>query len=75
MVLLKISLPPEIQAMLNDAAIKDGEAETKQFHSAVAAHGRAKKELQQAQLVRFNLYSAWWVFLNQTSTRKQAGAW
>ena len=59
------SLPPELQAMVNDVCIKDGQTETKQMHSAVAAHGRAKKELQQAQLARFHLHAAWRGFLSQ----------
>jgi len=38
-------------------------AETKQMHHAVTAHGKAKKELQQAQLARLNLHAAWRGFL------------
>lgn len=59
------TLPPEVQAMVNDAAIKDGQNETKQMHSAVAAHGRAKRDLQQAQLAHFHLHAAWRGFLTQ----------
>ena len=59
------ALPQELQALLNDAAIRDGQAETKQMHAAVAAHGRAKKELQHAHLARYNLHAAWRGFLTQ----------
>ena len=59
------TLPPEVQAMLNDAEMKDGHAETKQLHSAVAAHGRAKRDLQQARLAHFHLHAAWRGFLTQ----------
>ena len=59
------ALPPEVQALVNESALKDGQTETRQLHSAVAAHGRAKRELQQAQLARHNLHAAWRGFLNQ----------
>ena len=59
------TLPPELQALVNDALIKDGQIETKQLHSAVAAHGRARRDLQQAQLAHFHLHSAWRGFLTQ----------
>lgn len=65
------SLPAELQAMVNDVAMKDGQSETKQMHSAVAAHGRAKKEFQQAQLARFNLHAAWRGFLSQAVAQWQ----
>ena len=65
------SLPAELQAMVNDVAMKDGQTETKQMHSAVTAHGRAKKELQQAQLARFNLHAAWRGFLSQAVAQWQ----
>eukprot|EP00435_Cladocopium_sp_Y103_P050690 s495_g15.t1 len=64
-------LPPEVQAIINDAAMKDSQQETKKMHSAVAAHGRARKELQQAQLARHNLHSAWKSFLGQAVTQWQ----
>lgn len=51
--------------MVNEAAIKEGQQQTKQLHALVAAHGRARKELQQAQLARFNLHTAWRSFLSQ----------
>ena len=63
------TLPPELQAMVNDAAMKDGQNETKQLHSAVAAHGRAKRDLQQAQLAHFHLHAAWRGFLTQAVTQ------
>ena len=59
------TLPSEVQAMMSDAALKDGQNETKQMHSAVAAHGRAKRDLQQAQLAHFHLHAAWRGFLTQ----------
>ena len=59
------TLPPELQSMVNDAAIKEGQQQTKQLHAVVAAHGRARKELQQAQLARYNLHTAWKGFLSQ----------
>lgn len=65
------SLPPEIQSMVNEAAIKEGQQQTKQLHAVVAAHGRARKELQQAQLARFNLHNAWRGFLSQAVAQWQ----
>eukprot|EP00435_Cladocopium_sp_Y103_P046155 s216_g13.t1 len=66
------TLPSEVQAIVNEVALKDSQQETKQLHSAVAAHGRARKELQQAQLARHNLHSAWKSFLGQAVTQWQA---
>jgi len=65
------TLPPELQNMVNEAAIKEGQQETKQLHAVVAAHGRARKELQQAQLARFHLHNAWRGFLSQAVTQWQ----
>eukprot|EP00435_Cladocopium_sp_Y103_P042148 s3646_g11.t1 len=65
------ALPPEVQAIVNEAAMKDSQIETKQLHSAVAAHGRARKELQQAQLARHNLHTAWKGFLGHAVTQWQ----
>ena len=62
------ALPPELQTMVNEAAIKEGQMQTKHLHALVAAHGRARKELQQAQLARFNLHTAWKGFLSQAVT-------
>ena len=53
------TLPPELQAFVSEAAQKESQQETKQMHHAVTAHGKAKKELQQAQLARLNLHAAW----------------
>eukprot|EP00435_Cladocopium_sp_Y103_P030710 s1969_g7.t1 len=64
-------LPPEVQAIVQDAAMKDSQQETKKMHSAVAAHGRARKELQQAQLARHNLHTAWKGFLGHAVTQWQ----
>ena len=55
--------------MVNEAAIKEGQQQTKQLHAVVAAHGRARKELQQAQLARFHLHNAWRGFLSQAVTQ------
>lgn len=63
------TLPPDLQALVSDAAMKEGQEETKQLHSAVAAHGRAKRELQQAQLAHFHLHAAWRGFLTQAVTQ------
>jgi len=65
------ALPPELQSMVNEAAIKEGQQQTKQLHAVVAAHGRARKELQQAQLARFHLHNAWRGFLSQAVTQWQ----
>eukprot|EP00435_Cladocopium_sp_Y103_P025498 s1969_g6.t1 len=65
-------LPPEVQAIVNEVALKDGQHETKQLHSAVAAHGRARKELQHAQLARHNLHAAWRNFLGQAVSQWQS---
>ncbi|CAL1143827.1 unnamed protein product [Cladocopium goreaui] len=65
------TLPPEVQNMVNEAAIKEGQQQTKQLHAVVAAHGRARKELQQAQLARFQLHNAWRGFLSQAVTQWQ----
>jgi signal transduction histidine kinase len=64
-------LPPELQNMVNDAAIKEGQQQTKQLHAVVTAHGKARKELQQAQLARYNLHNAWRSFLSQAVTQWQ----
>lgn len=64
-------LPPELQNMVNDAAIKEGQQQTKQLHAVVTAHGKARKELQQAQLARYNLHNAWRGFLSQAVTQWQ----
>lgn len=63
------ALPPDLQALVSDAAMKEGQEETKQLHSAVAAHGRAKRDLQQAQLAHFHLHAAWRGFLTQAVTQ------
>ena len=64
-------LPPELQNMVNDAAIKEGQQQTKQLHAVVTAHGKARKELQQAQLARYDLHNAWRSFLSQAVTQWQ----
>lgn len=62
------TLPPELQTMVNEAAIKEGQQQTKHLHAVVAVHGKARKGLQQAQLARFNLHTAWRGFLSQAVT-------
>ena len=57
------SLPPEVQALMSTVAQKESQNETKQLHSAVTAHGKAKKELQAAQMARYNLHASWRTFL------------
>eukprot|EP00435_Cladocopium_sp_Y103_P075511 s29_g59.t1 len=64
-------LPEDIQAMVQDVNIRAGQQETKQLHSAVTAHGKAKKELQEAQHARINLHSAWRTFLTQSAAQWQ----
>ena len=63
------ALPPEVQSLLNEAAIKDGQQQTKHLHAVVAAHDRARKELQQAQLARFNPHTAWRGFPSHAVTQ------
>ena len=41
------------------------------LHSAVAAHGKAKRELHEAQAARMNLHSAWRRFLAQSAQQWQ----
>ena len=57
------SLPQELQTLMNSVAQKENQNETKQLHSAVTAHGKAKKELQAAQMARYNLHASWRTFL------------
>ena len=40
--------------------------ETKLLHAAVTQHGRARKEVQEAQAARFNMHSVWRNFLSQS---------
>ena len=65
------TLPEEVQTMLQDVSIKTGQQETKILHSAVTTHGRAKKELQEAQIERANLHAAWRKFLTQSAEQWQ----
>ena len=57
--------------MLQDVNMRTGQQETKLLHSAVTAHGRAKKELQEAQIERANLHTAWRKFLAQSAEQWQ----
>ena len=64
-------LPPDVQVLLQEAAIPSGQQETKQLHSAVAAHGKAKRELQEAQAARMNLHASLRQFLSQFAVQWQ----
>ena len=64
-------LPPDVQALVQEATILSGQQETKQLHSAVAAHGKAKRELQEAQASRYNLHASWRQFLAQSAVQWQ----
>ena len=57
--------------MIQEVTAKSGQQETKLLHSAVTAHGRAKKDLQEAQIERANLHSAWRKFLSQSAEQWQ----
>lgn len=65
------ALPEELQTMLQDVNLKASQQETKLLHSAVATHGRAKKELQEAQIARANLHASWRKFLTQSAQQWQ----
>eukprot|EP00435_Cladocopium_sp_Y103_P038123 s976_g10.t1 len=64
-------LPEDIQSLVQNVNIRTGQQETKMLHSAVTAHGKAKRELQEAQLARTNLHSAWRAFLTQSAAQWQ----
>ena len=57
--------------MLQDVNLRTGQQETKLLHSAVSAHGKAKKELYEAQLARVNLHSSWRRFLADSAVQWQ----
>ena len=65
------ALPEELQNVLQEVTSKSGQQETKLLHSAVTAHGRAKKDLQEAQIERANLHTAWRKFLSQSAEQWQ----
>ena len=49
-----------------DVSIRAGQQETKQLHAAVSQHGRAKREIADAQAARLNMHVAWKNFLSQS---------
>ena len=57
--------------MLQDVSLRSGQQETKLLHSAVSAHGKAKKELYEAELARVNLHSSWRRFLADSAVQWQ----
>ena len=62
----KDELPEDVQALVKEATVRSGQEETKILHSAVSQHGRAKKELQEAQAARLQMHAAWKNFLAQS---------
>lgn len=62
----KDDLPEELQSLVKEVTIRSGQEETKFLHSAVSQHGRAKKELQEAQTARLAMHAAWKNFLAQS---------
>ena len=59
----KEDLPDDVQLLMKEVNVRTGQEQTKLLHSAVTQHGRAKKELEEAQLARFNMHMAWRNFL------------
>ena len=59
-------LPEDVQALMKDVSIRAGQQETKQLHAAVSQHGRAKREIADAQAARLNMHVAWKKFLSQS---------
>ena len=60
------SLPDDVQALMKDVAIRSGQEETKQLHAAVTQHGKAKKEVADAQAARLHMHTTWKNFLAQS---------
>lgn len=60
------NLPDDVQALMKDVAIRTGQEETKQLHAAVTQHGRAKKEVADAQAARLHMHTTWKNFLAQS---------
>lgn len=56
-------LPEDVQCLVKEANVRTGQEETKALHSAVTQHGRAKKEVEEAQIARCNMHVAWRNFL------------
>ena len=62
----KDDLPADVQALMTEVQLRDGQNERKQLHAAVTQHGKAKKEIQEAQQARHLMHSAWRNFLSQS---------
>ena len=62
----KDKLPEYVQQLIQEENSKSGQQETKQLDAAVSQHGRAKKEMQEAQASRHQMHSAWRNFLSQS---------
>lgn len=56
-------LPDDVQLLMKEVSARTGQEETKLLHSAVTQHGKAKKEVEEAQIARFNMHQAWRNFL------------
>lgn len=62
----KDDLPEELQALVKEVTVRSGQEETKALHSAVTQHGKAKKEVSEAQAARLQMHAAWRNFLAQS---------
>ena len=62
----KDDLPEELQTLVTEVTVRSGQEETKLLHSAVSQHGRAKKQVQEAQSARLHMHAAWRNFLAQS---------
>ena len=59
----KEDLPDDVQLLMKEVSVRTGQEETRLLHTAVTQHGRAKKEVEEAQQARFNMHMAWRNFL------------
>ena len=57
------NLPQEMQQLLKEEAIKQGEVATTLMHKQVNNLGKARKELEEAHAARLNLHTSWRTFL------------
>ena len=64
-------LPDNVQQVMKEMHVRSGQEETKLLHSAVSQHGRAKKEVQEAQSARFQMHTAWRNCLSQSAQQWQ----
>jgi len=62
----KDELPEDLQTLVKEVTVRSGQDETKLLHSAVSQHGRAKKEVSEAQAARLQMHAAWRNFLEQS---------